>query len=565
MIKAAQALLLLPLFIGTCAPLLSGSASPGGRLLFLTYNGQIPAALEAYEEYRQAQGRHDFTLLQRIALTLIEREWRSTEPARQLMALFGAGIAMDDSARQLLEEGLAAQLPQLQLIALHLLAQNGDDDAELAILRALNSEYMLVRCEAAVYLAQRHHPRATAQIDALFHRVPTELHQLFPQLYAASGDRAAITALRRLLTHPLGNVRTEAIVALADGGRDDLLPAIRQLACQHEIAQQEACCYALSRLNDTSSLTRLSSLTASQEPSVSLAALLGCYRLGEVKAWNDIARKAEKGDLFAIASLAEIPEGKETLANLLKSVDKQMRINAAIALLLHGDSRCHKVLKEILIGEEGHLTYNQWTTPGRTLKAWKIAPYFVGNSKDAPISQEISLGLREKLLIQAALLSEEIFLPLAQELLSCQQNDLIPTLAALLEQNHSPAAIALLQKHQQQLGAPLVRTWCALALYRATSDKSAAETLRSWVKSHCKEEMISFRTLVPIVMREKERTASSPYQLTPQEQCRLLIEILEAFAQARDEDGVDVLLHALIHGNEQNRPVLAGLLFRATQ
>lgn len=556
---------LLFLFVGACTPLLSESPSPSGRLLFLTYNGQISAALEGYEEYKQAQGRHDFTLLQRIALTLIERQWRSAEPSRQLMALFGAGIAMDDGASRILEEGLTAQLPQLQLIALHLLAQNGDDDAELAILRALNSEYMLVRCEAAVYLAQRHHPRATAQIDALFHRVPAELHQLFPQLYAKSGDRAAITALRRLLTHPQTNVRAEAIVALANGGRDDLLPVIRQLACQHEIAQQEACCYALSKLNDTSSLARLNAMTLSQEPSVSLAALLGCYQLGEVKTWKDIAKRAERGDLFAIAALAEIPEGKETLANLLSSSDKQIRINAAIALLQQGDSSCYKILKEILICKEDYLIYTRWTTPAGTLKAWKIAPCFSVNGNEKDFNQEVSLGMREQLLIQAALLSEEFFLLLAQELLNCQQNDLIPTLAALLEQSHSPAAIALLQKHQQQLGAPLVRNWCALALYRATSDKNAAATLRNWVKNHCKEEMISFRTLVPIILREKERANSSPYQMTPREQCRLLIEILEAFAQARDEDGVDVLLYALIHGHEQNRPVLAGLLFRATQ
>lgn len=539
-------------------------AAESSRPLFFAHSGQISPALQAYYSHKATLGRHDFVLLQRLALTTLKWQWRQSALEYKLMALIGAGIALDDQARNILEEGILSSYPQVQLIALHMLTHYSDDEVEWAMLSALRSEYMLIRCEAAVCLAQKQHARATAHIDALYQRVPTELHPLFPALYAASGDKAAVLALRRLLTHPQGAVRTAAIAALAHLQRDDMLPILRQLALQGDIAQQEAAVAALGSLKDSLSLDRLRQLSLVKDSSVALAALLARYELGEHGVAKTICQVAQKGNLFAIAALAQLPEGKETLANLVSSSDAAVSLNASVALLTHSDARCLAGVKRMLLLGRQNTIYTRWATPGGSLKIWKVASAYPDPSQMA-LDEEASLALREKLLVQVALLEENDFLNTMEQIFDQQQNDLIPTAAALLEQSHSEQALAVLRKKQQQLGAPLVRLWAALALYRSTRDPQAAYTLSEWIKSHCHEELISFRTLIPMVLRTGDSCCSSPHQLTAKEQCRLLIEALEAFAMARDEQGVDLLLYALEHSPAQNRAILAGLLLRATQ
>jgi len=536
-----------------------------GHILFLAHKTDICSALQLYQKQRESKGQHDFSLLRNIALIVIERNWHSNSPEMQLMALFGAAIAMDDATRYVLDAGLCSSYPQLQFIALHLLAQYPDEEAEKALFSALHAENLLLRCEAIVCLARKQHARATSQIDSLYRRMPAQLHPMFPSLYAMSGDRAALAALRRLLAHPCSAVRVEAIRSLAEMGRDDLLADIRQLLTQHDIAQQEACCFALGILKDSLSLPKLRLLCNSQEPSIALAALLACYRLGDSCAAKALAARANRADLFAINALQNIPESNELLASLLTHEQQQVRINAAIALLAQQDKRCIEALKPLFFCNASDQGISSWTTPGKTLKAWKIAPSTSANWKQNPLAQETSLALREQLLIQTALLPQESFLLLANELLISQQGDLIPTLAYLLQENSSPEALSLLRHYQSFPGAPLLRAWSTLMLYRTGKDPATIATLGEWIKQHCSEEMIRFRTFIPSTMRESTRSTATPFQLTLEERSRLLIEILEAFAQARDEAGVDLLLYAIAHGHPHNRAALAGLLLRATQ
>jgi hypothetical protein len=165
------------------------------------------------------------------------------------------------------------------------------------------------------------------------------------------------------------------------------------------------------------------------------------------------------------------------------------------------------------------------------------------------------------MLTQAIELSEETFLKIAQLLLSSKQADLIPLLTNLLENLQTPAAITLLKENATRAGDPLARAYCSLALYRLKEEGPWEENVNGWAKRNLGTEMIQFRPIVPI----DQRVTRSPFELTPEDHSRLLIETFQTIADRHEESGIALLLDALEKGNPKNRYVLAGLLLRALQ
>ena len=90
--------------------------------------------------------------------------------------------------------------------------------------RAMSSDFLSTRMEAAFYMAQKKHPRAVGQIEGLMVRLPPIFRPLFPSLFALIGTSEATAALRRLLDDLEPQVRIESILNIARLGRDDLLP-----------------------------------------------------------------------------------------------------------------------------------------------------------------------------------------------------------------------------------------------------------------------------------------------------------------------------------------------------
>jgi hypothetical protein len=129
----------------------------------------------------------------------------------------------------------------------------------------------------------------------------------------------------------------------------------------------------------------------------------------------------------------------------------------------------------------------------------------------------------------------------------------------LLEQQHSPQAIALLKKHQQRAGAPLIRSYCTLSLYRLGEEGPYGEILCNWVEKQVDADLIQLRPLVPWDI-DGELTS---YQITPHETSRLLVEAFETFALRQDNRGINALLNAVRCGTTKNKYALAGLLMRA--
>jgi len=529
-----------------------------GRILFLAQQGEHSKALQLYNQYFVLVGTHDFELLHQIGLSLVVEGFKQRDPESQLFALFGAGIAAHEDCYHVIEQGIKNPYPQIQLIALNTIARLQNNTADRALFQALGSSEILIRLEAAHQLCLKKHPEAVSQTESLMYKVPKETIPLFPPLYACVGDEKAIRILRRMLNNPSEKVRIATILSLAKYERDDLLPQLRQQIFHFNYAQQEAIAYALGSLKDEVSLNKLKTLSKSQYKNVALAAHYALFQMGQKEALSYIENAAKEENVFAIALLGEITEGSDTLIALQDSPHIQCRMNAALALLEQVNPECLINLSHLLIRNKHDLAVAELASVGKAFKAWKIISSASQVLKDDLEAYAKNLYFREKILNKASHLPEPHFIKLATALLLNQQNDLIPLLVRLLEDLRTPTAIALLKEYHQKVGAPLVRNYCNLALYRLKEPGPYGDYLKQWVKSQNDQALIRFRPFLPWQFE-------TPYQITPEETSRLLIESFEAFSHNQDNAGIEALLDAIEKGHSKNKYALAGLLIRATQ
>lgn len=540
------------------APLLQAAAPE--KILFSVHQGDLAQALVLYNDYKTARGKHDHELLQQISLSLLDQGFRSLKPEVQLLTIFGAGVSANEQCLYILEEGLNNPNPQLQLVALDMLARYQNDRGEEAITRALGAPHLLIRLEALAHLAEQRHSNATHQIEALMAKVDDDLAPLFPEFFAVVGDASATRALKKMLAHPKERVRVSAILTVAEHKRDDLLPQIRKLASHHDLMQQEACAIALGKLHDESLIPRLQIMAQSSAPTLRLAALQALYNLGHPEAGKEIEQMALNQNLFAIPLLGKMNGTEGTLISLQKSPQLQVRINATLALLEKKDRHALNTVAEILVPDSRGLYFEKVRSMSRGLSHWKAIPSGQQIYDDDPSAYEVALELREQVLTKLADLPAEDFLIVSDALLEHHQFEMVPILVDLLEQMRSPEAIALLKKHQQKAGAPLIRNYCNLALFNLKEPGPYADNLRNWITSQQAEDLIQFRPYLPVGQRDMLEN----YQLTPHETSRLLIKAFESFAKTQEDQGIEVLLQALTEGNQKNRYALAGLLLRAS-
>lgn len=551
--------ILLSIFI-TCSSLSADIAPNKNHVLFLMRSGHISQAIDTYKQYHKHTGQHDFELIQEMGLLLLDQGYHSSDPEVRAMTTFGAGISLNERTLYILEAGMDSEIPELQLVCLNYLSQFQNDSADETLRRAMNAGHPLIRLEAAYVMAQKKAPRAYAYAESLMYRFEGPLTPLFPQFFVMIGSAEATRTLRKLMTNSDEEVRIAAILSAAKYGRDDLLPKIRMLATHHEKAQQEACAFALGVLKDETSIRRLEILTRSQVLHVRLAAWKALYDLGRKEFKTSIERAAKEKDIYAISLLGNIEGSQDVLVKLVNDNNIQVKINAAIAMLHLQDPRCLPALVEILIMDSRGLCFSKTVSKGKSLSAWKANPSGKQNFKEDPYAFELSLSMREDTLEEALDLPEKDFLKLVKIIFMRQQNDLVPLATELLEKLRTPDTIALLKEHQQQIGAPLIRNYCNLALYNLKEQGPYGDNIRSWIANMQNEELIRFRPFLPREFRDHEEH----YQLTPEDNSSLLIASFESFVASKDERGIDILLEAIQNGNAKNKYALAGLLMRAT-
>lgn len=531
-----------------------------GQMLYRIYQGDIVQAFQLYLDHAKEVKEHDFHLLQQAGMQLLEQGIASADPEIQLMCMFGAGVATSTEFLPILEKGIRSKVMRTQLVALSYLGRLQDDEADLLLLEALSSPFLLTRLEACLQLARKNHPATIAHLQSLLVKVPSPIRALFSQIAIHLDSAEGQSFIRQLLADSDLDVRIEALLAIAKENRDDFLPQIRNLATQAHHAQQESCAMVLGALKDQASHARLKEWSRSPRQSVRLAAAIALIQLGEKEPVALIEEEAKKGDLFAINALGELEAGKDVLLPLLGHPDRDVRINASAALFQMGDLSGLPILKEILIPGKRDLGVTRIHSPGRGLKAWKVIPSASHNTKAHPGLSQTTLGFRESILILALELPEEDFLKIIHLILEQKQEDLFPLAIELLQNRRSEKVLQLLKDGCQKTGLPFWRNYCTLALYRLKEEGPYEQNLINWVMQSAQTAIIRFK-------EEEEETAKweGANGLSPEAASRFLVEAFEALASAQNDEGLQVLIKAVAYGNPKNRYALAGLLIRTTE
>ncbi|MGE0831199.1 MAG: HEAT repeat domain-containing protein [Simkaniaceae bacterium] len=534
------------------------------QVLYLMQAGEAERGIQLYQDYVKQTGKHDFTVLEQMGYILINQGAYSNDEESQLLSMYGLGMAGSLEGMDIYDMGMSSQNPLLQMATIQFLSYVQDDQVEQLLFKAFSSPFLMIRLEAAYALAMRKSEPVTGMIDSLMQKLPPFFHVYFPELFGMIGTSDAMGILKRMIGDRHLNVRLAAILAAAKFGRDDFLNDIRAGATHSDQAEQETCAAALGYLKDSHSIPLLKKLSESPYVNVKLAACRSLTLLGDHSYREPIMESALQKNPLAIPLLIQMPNTEPLLLSLLKDYNFHIRANSALVLLKKRDPRCVPTLLQMLIKDEKDLGFQPIYSLGHTLMAWKVIPsctqYAKKTQQDIP---SITLALREQILQDALELPEEDFLSIARAIFLNKQNDLIPFLVRLLENVNTPEAIALLQEESRHAGAPFIRTYCHLALYRMHVEGPHKETLYQWIESRKDHELIRFRAMLSWTDR-KEANPSS-FQLTPEETSRLLIEAFESLAESHDFHGIDILLTSLRSGNPKNRYALAGLLLKAIQ
>lgn len=543
------------LTFATCLSTLAATPLLGNNLLFLTSQGRYQ---EVAKELN-TQDKLDEAIVEEVCLTLLRQGILSNDPEESILALFGASVALNEHAENLFLTAYQSPHPQIQLAALSMIARSKSESSHIILNQAIGAAHPLIRLEAAFLLAERRSPQASIKIESLMHKIDPIVHFLFPKLFAMIGDDISKKILQRSLSHPDEKVRTETILAIAQTGRDDLSRGVKRALSHPDALSKEAAAYGVGLLKDETAIPELEKLTRHNNSSVRVAALQSLNHFNSKRGKEELESMAMEGNLFAIQALSHIPESKETLAQLLQHPDKTVKANATVSLLKLKDKRALQGISDILIKDARDICYVPVHSASGALSAIKASPSAKQNFEDGKTAFEVSLMFREEVLRNTLELDNESFFAVAALILDNQQNDLVPVLMSLIE-NKGKDSEDFLKYEEQRAGAPYIRAWAALTLYRLKVEGNYEKKMKEWLNQEASLDLVKFRPFIPWELRQ-----GTSYELTPNEKASLFISTLESFIMSDPDKAIHVILEMMSSGAGKNRFVLAGLLLRTIQ
>ncbi|GAB5412346.1 MAG: hypothetical protein ChlgKO_14600 [Chlamydiales bacterium] len=513
--------------------------------------------------HRNEVGHHEPELLEEMAISLLHEGITSNSDDVQMISMMGAKAAKVLCPLHIFEEALHSQSPYVQSAALATLSEMHEDYTDELLLEGMHSNFLMIRVQTAYFMAQRGTKGACGQIESLMRKLPGQFWPHFPELYAQIGTSDAGALLKSLLNHKLLPVRLSTLFAITKYGRDDMLPSIRALATHNDPFEQEMAAFSLGHFGDIGSKEILEQQAKSTSDCVKLSALRSLMQIGEEQHFAEIVKMAEAKNLFAIYLLHKWERSKEVLTKLLHDSDINVRLNATVALLKLKEQRSLGALGEFLIKTAADLGFEPQLSDGGSMRAWRVKKLASAIPKEEGERLYMQTrAFRGELLVDTLELGEKHFLRIARHIFYSQQRELIPVLVRLLENRNSPAARQLLQEYAREMGMPLTRGYCNLALYRLKADGFNSKAFVEWIREEQGKNLFRFEKKSD--WKRKKKTLSS-YELAPSESSQLLFETYEAIGLSHEPGAIDLLLDAMAYGNRDNRYALAGLLLIALQ
>lgn len=532
------------------------STSEHAQALYLLHVGKVKEAFSLYADTVKITGTQDLKTLERLSLGLIKNGLSGKEDSVQLLSLYSATISEHEEAEKLVATMLESPSVEHKLLALNFLARKKSHITDLALYQVFRTGPLILRLEAAFHLVQRGYAPIEDELESLLHRAPPIIHPIFPQLIAPIKSRRALSLMRRFMHDKNLDVRKEAVSLACRYQRDDLLRDIHALATHADPLLQECCAHAFGVMEDTKSIPWLLKQTESEDSNIALVAANSLNLMKDPKGKARIKEMALEGNLFAISLLAKEESAQDILLELLQSSDRNVVINSAIALLEQGDPRCMPYLKELYRYLSRGVGMIPQKTPGKTLMAWVLRPV------NDPKKMNACLGLYSKIIaLSAHVLLEEEYLPFAQFVLESEESSFVPVVMASLIDIGSNESLNIVRSCTQSLGAPHLRCWATLSLFKVEKSAVQEDVLVSWMQEFCQKE-------APLVdMSEKDALdfGNDHFSIQPLDAFKLFLEMMDTYVAAYPEKGVELLVTSMQEAKEQYYPALAGLLLRAMQ
>lgn len=524
------------------------------QISYFLQSRQFPAAIWTYQKKAYLDKRHDQSMLEKIAMAILEEGMESSDIPKKLIAYYSMIACSYIPTLPQLEIAIRARHPGLQVAAIQLLKEHTEDRSEEILKQGLTSPFPIIQLTTAYVLAQKKFPKAYPLIESLLFKVPPAMHIYFPEFFATLNTLESKRRVIQFINDREEKIRISAIISSMQHKIEEALPYIQSMLTHANPIEQEACLFALSHMNDTTSLSRMKSLVLSACDEVTLASSFALYTLGYHEYYGRIINLAQTENLFAIALLGFIPESRECLFRLLKNANFTVQMNAAMALLKLRDSRCVPVIMEILQAANRGTDFVQVTSQGGCMQY--IKPLAKNNRVDEK-EQRNSVNILENLLLQSSELTQSDFLSIAKFLFDSNYSTLIPLAVQLLENLQTPEAIELLECGVSKLGSPLLRGYSQIALFKL-GKCSLSSNFHQFLQKSLQISLVNYEEV-----RNKKNIGI--FTLQPEEKLRLVLTSLQVIASESSEESIDTLLQCIINSHELNRYVLAGLLLQCIQ
>ncbi|MBH8575627.1 hypothetical protein I8752_21975, partial [Nostocaceae cyanobacterium CENA369] len=196
---------------------------------------------------------------------------------------------------------------------------------------------------------------------------------------------------------------------------------------------------------------------------------------------------------FAIFLLSDVNDSTDFLKNLLLDTDLSVRANAALSLIKKKIPISEALLKEFLVKDQRDLGFQAVSSPAGSLSCWRVIPNAEHKKSLYPGLLSQSLLFRQQILQLCLELSEEDFLTAAKLVMDHKQTELVPLLIELMVNHQSPKSIEFLKDQQQRAGAPFIRQFCTLALFKLKESGFYEEQLYKWVAAQENNSLIRFK------------------------------------------------------------------------
>lgn len=528
------------------------------QISYFLQRREFPSAVWVYQQQAYLAKQHDPVAIEKIATAIVKEGIESSDINKRLIAYYSMIACSYIPSLQQLKSAMQTTHPSLQLAAIYLLKQHTGDRSEEVLRQGLLSPFPIIQLTTAYALAQKKFPKAYALIESLLYKTPQALHIYFPEFFATLDTVESRRKVIYFINDGNEKLRIAAIISAMQHQLEEALPYFRTILTHTNPLEQEACLFALSHMNDTTSLSRMKNLALSACEEVAIASSFALYSLGHHEYHTTIVKLAENENVFAIALLGRVPEGVNSLYGLLKNPNFTIRINAALSLLQLRDNKCLPVIMEILQAACHGMVFCQVTSQGGCM-------HYIKPQASLPIINE-SLVLKfkqdsgtilENLILQTSELTETNFLSIANFLLESNYSSLIPLTVQLLENLQTPEAISILESGVSKLGCPLIRGYSQLALFKL-GRYPLSRSFHQFLENSLRLSLVNYEEI-----RNKKNIGI--FTLQPEENLRLVLTCMQTIASESSESSIDILLQAARNSHELNRYILAGLLLQCIQ